>query len=445
MEKDYEVSKAPLDAFMQQNNKLDAEYNLPGTADRTGKWWYAAFHNITAIVGAGVLGLPFAMSYLTWYGGVVIMVLSWVTSLYTLWQLVELHEFKGHRFNRYHELGQYAFGPRLGLWLVIPFQLIVMIGLAIVYMVTGGKSMQRVYRFQCSTPGSCPSFGLSCWILVFAGIQFVLSQLPNFNSLRIVSLSAAVMSLGYSTIAIGTSISNGKQPGAAYNLDGHSVANSVFGIFNALGTIAFAYGGHNVVLEIQATMPSPPATAKPYMRGVYIAYAVVSWCYFGVTFAGYWAFGNKVADNILFSLDHPVWLISMASIMVLIHVIGSYQVYSMPVFDMIETYMVKHGLGNGVIARLVYRSCYVALTAFVAITLPFFGDLLGFIGAFAFGPTTFTIPPVIWLILKKPPVTSAHWWACWFCIIYGVITTVLGSIGGMRGIIVDASTYHFYS
>lgn len=196
---------------------------------------------------------------------------------------------------------------------MIPFQLIVMVGLAVVYMVTGGKSMQRVYRFQCEAPGSCPSFGLSCWILVFAGIQFVLSQvraaagcapqvhcphsskmnlgfckvllcstagqsllhchchrrpsasartratltkcdwvqLPNFNSLRIVSLSAAVMSLAYSTIAIGTSISNGKQPGAAYNLDGHSVADSTFGAFNALGTIAFAYGGHNVVLEIQ--------------------------------------------------------------------------------------------------------------------------------------------------------------------------------------------------
>jgi Transmembrane amino acid transporter protein len=47
----------------------------------------SAFHNTTAIVGAGVLGLPFAMRYLTWSGGVVIMCLSWFTSLYTLWQV----------------------------------------------------------------------------------------------------------------------------------------------------------------------------------------------------------------------------------------------------------------------------------------------------------------------------------------------------------------------
>jgi hypothetical protein len=31
---------------------------------------------------------------------------------------------------------------------------------------------------------------------------------------------------------------------------------------------AFAYGGHNVILEIQATLPSPPPTLEPYMRGV---------------------------------------------------------------------------------------------------------------------------------------------------------------------------------
>lgn len=39
---------------------------LPITASRTAKWWYSAFHNVTAVVGAGVLGLPFAMSQLGW-------------------------------------------------------------------------------------------------------------------------------------------------------------------------------------------------------------------------------------------------------------------------------------------------------------------------------------------------------------------------------------------
>ncbi len=28
--------------------------------------------------------------------------------------------------------------------------------------------------------------------------------------------------------------------------------------------------------------------------GVYVAYALVAWCYFTVSIAGYWAFGNTV-------------------------------------------------------------------------------------------------------------------------------------------------------
>lgn len=62
-------------------------------------------------------------------------------------------------------------------------------------------------------------------------------------------------------------------------------------------------------------MPSPPATFKPYMRGVYIAYGVVTWSYFGVAFTGYWAYGSTVADNILFSLENPRGVIALASAM----------------------------------------------------------------------------------------------------------------------------------
>lgn len=39
---------------------------LPVTGNRNASWWYATFHNVTAMVGAGVLGLPNAMVYMTW-------------------------------------------------------------------------------------------------------------------------------------------------------------------------------------------------------------------------------------------------------------------------------------------------------------------------------------------------------------------------------------------
>ncbi len=69
-------------------------------------------------------------------------------------------------------------GPRLGLWTVIPCQLIVMIGLDIVYCVTAGKAMYYVYQHTCDgyETHTCRSFGLSCWIVIFAVIQIFLSM-----------------------------------------------------------------------------------------------------------------------------------------------------------------------------------------------------------------------------------------------------------------------------
>ena len=48
--------------------------------------------------------------FLTWSGGIPCFVGAWLSTVYGLWQLIELHEIKGRRFNRYHELGQYALG-----------------------------------------------------------------------------------------------------------------------------------------------------------------------------------------------------------------------------------------------------------------------------------------------------------------------------------------------
>jgi len=168
---------------------------LPINASRNAKWWYSAFHNVTAMVGAGVLGLPYAMSELGWGAGIAVLVLSWVITLYTLWQMVEMHEMvPGRRFDRYHELGQYAFGEKLGLWIVVPQQLIVEVGVNIVYMVTGGTSLKKFHDTVCE---DCKSIKLTYFIMIFASVHFVLSQLPNFNSISGVSLAAAVMSLRY--------------------------------------------------------------------------------------------------------------------------------------------------------------------------------------------------------------------------------------------------------
>jgi amino acid permease len=246
----------------------------------------------------------------------------------------------------------------------------------------------------------------------------------------------------------GASVEKGKLADVDYSIQATTTPGKVFGFFGALGDVAFAYAGHNVVLEIQATIPSTPEkpSKKPMWKGVVVAYIVVALCYFPVALVGYWAFGNQVDDNILITLNKPKWLIAAANMMVVIHVIGSYQIYAMPVFDMMETVLVKKlRFPPGLLLRLIARSIYVAFTMFIAMTFPFFGGLLGFFGGFAFAPTTYFLPCIMWLAIYKPRRFSLSWIANWICIILGVLLMILSPIGGLRQIIISAKTYTFYS
>ncbi|KAA8529730.1 hypothetical protein F0562_034170 [Nyssa sinensis] len=298
-----------------------------------------------------------------WWGpGVTVLILSWIITLYTLWQMVEMHEMvPGKRFDRYHELGQHAFGEKLGLWIVVPQQLVVEVGTCIVYMVTGGKSLKKLHESICH---NCAPIKTTYFIMIFASVNFVLSHLPNFNSISVISLAAAVMSLSYSTIAWVASVKKGAQPDVDYGPRDKTTSGNVFNFFSALGDVAFAYAGHNVVLEIQATIPSTPEkpSKKPMWKGVVVAYIVVAICYFPVALFGYWAFGNRVEDNILVTLEKPKWLIAAANLFVVVHVIGSYQIYAMPVFDMLETWLVKKmNFSPSTALRFTTRTLYVDL------------------------------------------------------------------------------------
>ncbi|WOL01111.1 lysine histidine transporter 1-like isoform X1 [Canna indica] len=194
--------------------------------------------------------------------GTTMLILSWIITLYTLWQMVEMHEMVPEmRFDRYHELAQHVFGENLGLWILVPQQLIVDIGVDIVYMVIGGQSE---------------------------------------------NLSGSFM-ISYSTIAWITAAEQGKQANVDYGFRSSSTAGTVLKFFSGLGDIAFAYAGHNVVLEIQATIPSTPdkPSKGPMWKGVIVAYIIVALCYFPVALVGYWIFGNEIDDNILITLGKP--------------------------------------------------------------------------------------------------------------------------------------------
>ncbi|EFJ10951.1 hypothetical protein SELMODRAFT_426884 [Selaginella moellendorffii] len=336
-----------------------------------------------------------------WAPGMMMLGVSWIITLATMYQLIEMHE------------DEKAFGDRLG-FIVGLQQIVVQVAANIAYLVTGGQALKRFGDLVLSREIQYGKFELAvAWISAFAGVQAVLSLFASLSSMTIVSLVAAIMSFSYSTIiwAIAIRLKSSQVSYGYCNWRYYRASN-------ALGEIAFAYGGHNVALEIQATMRSTrhKPSKLPMWNGVLVAYVMVAVCYFPVAGVGYWALGNLTCyENVLDVLDKPKWLIGTANLMLMLHLTGSYQ-------DL------RVGCGDH---TFVWRASGII--------------------RWARSWTNNQSPCIMWLSIKKPRVLGLEWLLNWVkissfldrklltwwyepmqaCILFGVVLTIVSRIGSI--------------
>jgi amino acid permease len=137
--------------------------------------------------------------------------------------------------------------------------------------------------------------------------------------------------------------------------------------------------------------------------GITLANIICAFCYFFVAISGYSSYGNTVADDVLASYPRPAqaW-VGIANFMVWLHVLASYQVFSHPIFDAVESILAyRFPKVPILVVRLVWRTGYVLWVTVIAASFPFFGEIVGLIGAAGFIPMTFIMPHVLWLAYKK--------------------------------------------
>ncbi|PRQ38169.1 putative amino acid transporter, transmembrane domain-containing protein [Rosa chinensis] len=100
--------------------------------------------------------------------------------------------------------------------------------------------------------------------------------------------------------------------------------------------------------------------------------------------------------------------------MVIFHINGSCQIFSLLVFDQIEQYLVENrGFTPGLPLHIIAHSSYIAALWFVPMCILFFGDFLGLFGGLVFTSTSFYMHCVMWLVTQKPKAFSFHRLTLW--------------------------------
>ncbi|XP_042991491.1 lysine histidine transporter-like 8 [Carya illinoinensis] len=416
---------------------------LPITESRNGNQYYAAFHTLCSGIGVQALVLPVAFKILGWTWGIIGLTLAFIWQLYTLWVLVQLHESTetGMRYSRYQQLSCATFGEKLGTWLAMFPIMYLSGGTCMALIIIGGSTTKQFYQIVCGPTCSQPLTTVE-WYLVFTCAAVLLSQLPNLNSIAGVSLIGAVTAVAYCTLIWVVSVAEGRLSGVSYDpVRGNTEIKHSFGVLNALGIIAFAFRGHNLILEIQATMPSDEKhpSSVPMWKGVRVSYTIIAACLFPLAVGGYWAYGQLIPESGVLSAlyafhsrDVSRAVLGLTSLFVIVNAVSSFQIYAMPMFDYMESnYTIRKKEPCPWWLRAVFRAMFGYGCFFLAVAVPFLGSLAGLIGGLAL-PVTLAYPCFMWLKIKKPKMYSGMWWLNW----------VLGVLGmALSGTLVAAGVY----
>ncbi|KAI0487904.1 hypothetical protein KFK09_027727 [Dendrobium nobile] len=467
-----EEDRAEMSLQQNTNASCSQELDDDGRPKRTGTLWTASSHIVTAVIGSGVLSLAWAIAQLGWIAGPIALIFFSMITLFTSTLLSDCYRnpISGKRNYNYSSAVKSNLGT-IQIWICGFCQYVNLCGTAVGYTITASISAAAVAKSHCfHKKGHEADCGVSytIYMIIFGASQILLSQFPDLQNISWLSVLAAIMSFSYSTIGVVLAIAQivsgntGKTTitGTIVGVD-VTQTEKVWNVFQALGNIAFACSFSMVLIEIQDTLKSPPAENKVMKKASIISVSITTVFYMLCGCLGYSAFGNSAPGNMLtgFGFYEPFWLIDIANICIVIHLLGAYQVFCQPVFAVMEKTVIKKWqnikilssemtLTNATsfpvtlnITRLIWRTVFVVIITSLAIIMPFFIDVMGFLGAFAFWPLTVYFPIEMYISQKKIAGSSRKGIMVRLLSFLCLLVSLAAAIGSIQGVVVSLGRY----
>lgn len=456
-------------SFTERGYLPSEKFDDDGRIKRTGTWTSATAHIITAVIGSGVLSLAWCFAQLGWIAGSITLVLFSVITMFNSILLTDCYRspdpVTGTRNYTYMDAVKSNLGT-LQYKLCGIAQYGVLTGITIGYTTTTAISMAAINKSNCyhkhGHQADCHVHNNS-FMVIFAIIEIILSQVPNFHKLSPISVIAAIMSFSYSLIGIGLSIAKIAGDGVGKtSITGVPVGKDFSGMdkmwktFSALGDVAFAYSFCFVLIEIQDTLKSSPPENKQMKKATATGIMASTVFYMLCGVLGYAAFGNDAPGNFLtgFGFYDPFWLIDIANICIVIHLLGAYQVLAQPFFGFVESCARKKWPQSKLVTkefslcgvdvnmfRFVWRTMYVIVTTIIAMIFPFFNDFVGLLGAGTFWPLSVYFPIEMYISQAKIRKYSFTWIWMQILSLACLIVSLVAAVGSTRGLITSVQSF----
>lgn len=420
-------------------------------------WWHAWLHIFVSVVGTpAIASLPLAFAYLGWWIGLIVWVYATWASYYSGRLLIQL---QGPQQATYARLADGVMGAGFASRWVRPFQFLVLYQVTVGTALTLGLGFFALQQLSGHVPISLP------WCTTLGGLVVAMVSLcPSIADMWSLSLLRFLTALAFAVCvlwACSAIVASGNAVGLGEDFHDVSLGrptgiegpDRIFGVLNSFGILAFSYGGHSVLPDVQATLQASMSghwdAQRAMQRALIWAYALIVPCYLSTAVLAYLAFGPTLTGFLPTNLQDAHtgdgFILSL-NVLLIVNIIALGAIYIQAGFNMVEDIIECLTSRSFLFRFLCLRIPWVASATFIAVALPFFGDLAGLSGAIGFTPMTFVLPFLLWE--RSEYGARASWCRHLLHAILGISFATMGVAafaGALYLVIRDSSTYQFFS
>ncbi|XP_021769875.1 amino acid transporter AVT1I-like [Chenopodium quinoa] len=408
-------------------DQIDQEANNNSSSDGNTSFFKTLFNGLNAIIGVGLLSMPYALASGGWLSLILLLAISGAAGYAGL--LTKRCMDANPKIKTYAEIGEAAFG-KLGKTIV---SIVLYVDLYLVltgYLILEGDNLHNLFPEMNIHMKGISIGGKQSFVIIIAVALLPTVWLDNLSILAYISATGVVSAL----LILGSILSVGIFDGVGFHNKGELL--NWKGIPMAMSLYMFSYSANPVFPTLYSSMKKKHHFSKVLIIG----FACATICYTSMAILGYLMFGSALQSQITLNLPTHTLSSKIAIYTAWISPLSKYALMMEPVAATTESWFPKYQKNKGF--KILLRTILVATQVVVAVTIPFFGSLMSLVGALLSATASITIPCLCYLKISKNSGRSIEHMFIMLLILLSLVIVALGTYTSLRSIIKEAIKHH---
>ncbi|KAL6009169.1 hypothetical protein ACLOJK_022396 [Asimina triloba] len=252
-------------------------------------------------------------------------------------------------------------------------------------------------------------------LICFSGDLSLLAYISAFGAVASIAVVVSVICTGAESVG--------------FHERGRLFSSS--GVIPAVSIFAFCYGGHAVYPTIYASM----AHKKRFGCILLLCFLLCTINYGTIAVAGYMMYGDDVKSRETLNLREKLISSRIAIYTTLVNPFAKYSLLIAPMAMAIEERCHTESKIINSLSTLAIRTLLVISTVTVAVAVPFFGDLMVFIGSFLCTVVSMVLPCLCYLKISWNRAPKSELAFVLGILAMGVLITVGGTYSSVKQIV----------